>query len=73
VLKKARYWQAFTAPTRAEAEKAAAAWWAEQRGFDKISGWTLPASPPTPSADPHWTVTIIYNASDQKRAAATLH
>jgi hypothetical protein len=66
VLKKARYWREFTAPTRAEAEDAAAAWWAEQSGFDKISGWTLPANP-------QWTVTIIYNVSDQERATATLH
>jgi hypothetical protein len=71
VLKKAKYWREFTAPTRAEAEDAAAAWWAEQSGFDKISGWTLPATPPTPSADPQWTVTIIYNESDLERA--TLH
>ena len=73
VLKKAKYWREFTAPTRAEAEDAAAAWWAEQSGFDKISGWTLPANPPTPSADPQWTVTIIYNESDLERATATLH
>src|SRR5882757_6244575 len=57
---------AFSAAARAlEAEDAAAAWWAEQSRFDKISGWTLPANPPTPSADPQWTVTIIY---DEKRA-----
>jgi len=73
VLKKAKYWREFTAPTRAEAEDAAAAWWAEQSGFDKISGWTLPANPPTPSADAQWTVTIIYSESDLERATATLH
>ena len=73
MLKKAKYWREFTAPTRAEAEDAAAAWWAEQSGFDKISGWTLPANPPTPSAGPQWTVTIIYNESDLERATATLH
>ncbi len=68
MLKKAKYWREFTAPTRAEAEKAAAAWWAEQSGFDRISGWTLPANPPT-----QWTVTIIYNESDRVPAAATVH
>jgi hypothetical protein len=72
VLKKAKYWREFTAPTRAEAEDAAA-WWAEQSGFDKISGWTLSANPLTPSADPQWTVTIIYSESDLERATATLH
>ena len=63
MLKKAKYWQAFTAPTRAEAEKAAEAWWAEQSGLDRISGWTLPAEQP-PGAGPHWTVTIIYRPSE---------
>ena len=46
MLKTAKFWRAFTAATRAEAEKAAASWWAEQSGFDKISGWTLPAPDP---------------------------
>jgi hypothetical protein len=73
VLKKAKYWREFTAATRAEAEQAAATWWAEQSGFDRISGWTLPASAPEPPADPHWTVTIIYKASDPQPAAATVH
>ena len=43
MLKKAKYWRAFTAASRAQAEKAAADWWAGQSGFDRISGWTLPA------------------------------
>ena len=60
MLKTAKFWRAFTAATRAEAEKAAASWWAEQSGFDKISGWTLPASVPDPGGAQHWTVTIIY-------------
>ena len=72
MLKKAKYWQAFTAPTRAEAEKAAAAWWAEQSGFDRISGWTLPAEQPA-GANPQWTVTIIYRPSEPELAPATLH
>jgi hypothetical protein len=73
MLKKARYWQTFTAPTRAEAEKAAAAWWIEQRGFDKISSWTVQADLSVPSTEAQWTVTIIYRESDQERAAAMLH
>jgi hypothetical protein len=73
VLKKAKYWREFTATTRAEAEKAAASWWAEQSGFHKISGWTLPAAPSPPSADPGWTVTIIYSPADPAAATKTLH
>ena len=71
-MKKAKYWKEFTAASRREAEKAAAAWWAEQSGFDKISGWVLPASPPEPTADPQWTVTIIYKTSENE-PAATVH
>jgi hypothetical protein len=73
VLKKAKYWREFTAATRAEAERAAAFWWAEQSGFDKVSGWTLPASLPTAGADPQWTATIIYKASDPEPATLTMH
>jgi len=71
MLKKAQYWKEFTAATRAEAEKAAATWWGEQSGFDKISGWILPAS--DPSADPRWTVTIIYKSSDPEPQPAMVH
>ena len=69
MLKKAKYWRAFTAGSRAEAEKAAAAWWAEQSGFDRISGWTLPAEQPPGE----WTVTIIYRPSEPELAPATVH
>lgn len=69
MLKKAKYWREFTAATRAAAEKAAAAWWAEQSGFDKVSGWTLPA----PDSDRQWTVTIIYKPADSEPRPATLH
>ena len=50
MLKKAKYWREFTAATRAAAEKAATAWWAEQSGFDRISGWTLPARDAPPGS-----------------------
>ena len=73
MLRKAKYWREFTAATRTEAEKAAAAWWAQQSGFDKISGWTLPASPPASDADPHWTVTIIYKESYPEPETTTVH
>jgi hypothetical protein len=73
VLRKAKYWREFTAATRAEAEEAAANWWAEQSGFDKISGWTLPAMARATGASPHWTVTIIYKASDPVPGPATVH
>ena len=73
MLKKARYWRAFTAANRSQAKQAAAAWWDEQRGFDKVSGWTLPAEPPTPGAAPQWTVTIIYKPSDHESGRPTLH
>jgi hypothetical protein len=56
--KKSKYWREFTAPTRAEAEKAAASWWAEQRGFDKISGWTMPANASAPGAAPQRGVAL---------------
>jgi hypothetical protein len=72
MLKKAKYWRAFTAATRAEAEKAAAAWWAEQSGFDKVSGWTLPASDQA-GTSPGWTATIIYRPSDPEPRPATVH
>ena len=72
MLKKSKYWTAFTATTRAKAEAAAAAWWAEQNGLDKITGWTLPASPPAPDAGPHWTVTIIYQTADPPREKRTM-
>lgn len=72
MLKKARYWKAFTATTRAKAEQAAAAWWAEQSGFDRISGWTLPAGQPA-DATPGWTVTIIYKPSDPQPRPTTVH
>jgi hypothetical protein len=73
MLKKAKYWREFTAATRAQAERAAAAWWAEQSGFDKISGWTLPAAGQPAGADPRWTVTIIYKRSDTEPQPATVH
>jgi hypothetical protein len=73
MLKKAKYWRAFTAASRAEAEKAAASWWAEQSGFDRISGWTLPASDSSPGADPQWTVTIVYRPSESELQPATIH
>jgi hypothetical protein len=60
VLKKAKYWRAFTADTRAQAEKAAADWWDAQSGFDRISGWVLPAGDAPSGATPQWTATIIY-------------
>jgi hypothetical protein len=73
VPKRAKYWREFTAPTRAEAEKAAASWWAEQRGFDKISGWTMPANASAPGAAPHWTATIIYKPADADAGTPTVH
>jgi hypothetical protein len=69
MLKSAKYWRAFTAATRAEAEAAAASWWSEQSGFDKVSGWTLPAESPASGA-PHWTATIIYRPSNPENSAA---
>ena len=72
MLKKAKYWRAFTAATRAEAEKAAATWWAEQSGFDKISGWTLPAVDQPAGTAAGWTATIIYRPSDLEQPA-TVH
>ena len=72
MLKKAKYWREFTAATRAAAEKAATAWWAEQSGFDKISGWTCRRATRRGS-DPQWTVTIIYRPSDSEPVPATLH
>jgi hypothetical protein len=65
MLKTAKYWRAFTAATRAEAERAAASWWAEQRGFDKISGWTLPAPETPPGGETQWTATIIYRPAGE--------
>jgi hypothetical protein len=73
MLKKAKYWRAFTAATRAEAEKAAATWWAEQSGLDKISGWTLPADNHPAGAAAGWTATIIYRPSDLEQQPATVH
>jgi len=66
MLKKAKYWRAFTAATRAEAERAAASWWAEQSGFDKISGWTLPAPETPPGGETQWTATIIYRPAGEE-------
>lgn len=62
-MKKAQFWREFTAATRAEAEKAAASWWSEQSGFDRISGWVLPAGDPAPGSEAGWTATIIYKSS----------
>jgi hypothetical protein len=73
MLKKAKYWKAFTAATRAKAEEEAAAWWAEQSGFDRISGWTLPAAGQPADANPGWTATIIYTPSDPEPRSATVH
>ena len=73
MLKKAKYWRAFTAATRAEAEKAAASWWAEQSGLDKISGWTVPAPDSPPGDAPQWTVTIIYRPSVSEPRQPTVH
>ena len=73
MLKTAKYWRAFTAATRAEAEKAAASWWADQSGFDKISGWTLPASDVSEDGAPHWTVTIVYRPSGPESRHPTVH
>lgn len=71
--KRAKYWREFTAPTRAEAEKAATTWWAEQRGFDRISGWTLPADVSASGSVPHWTATIIYKPADRESGTTTVH
>jgi len=73
VLKNAEYWKEFTASTQAEAENAAAAWWAEQIGFDKVCGWTVPAGLPAAGADRRWSVTIIYRRSNSATAATTMH
>jgi len=56
-----------------EAARRLAAWWAEQSGFDKVSGWTLPAPEAAPGSDPQWTVTIIYKPADSGPRPATLH
>ena len=71
VLKKAKYWQEFTAGSQVAAEEAAAAWWAKQIGFDKVCGWTLPTTPI--GVTPQWTVTIVYKESDSEAGQATLH
>ena len=71
--KTAKYWHAFTAKSRTQAEKAAAAWWAEQNGFDRVSGWTLPAEEPSSDGTPQWTVTIVYRPSGLRDQAPTLH
>lgn len=63
VLKEAKYWRAFTAATRADAETAAASWWSEQSGLEKVSGWTLPAPGEAVGASSQWTVTIVYKVS----------
>ena len=73
MLKKAKYWREFTAASRAAAEKAAAAWWDQQSGFDTVSGWTLPARDTPPGSEPQWTVTIIYRPADSEARPATLH
>jgi hypothetical protein len=73
MLKKAKYWRAFTAATRTQAEQAAAAWWAEQSGLDRISGWTLPAGDAPAGAAPQWTTTIVYAPSDIGPRPATVH
>lgn len=73
MLKTAKFWRAFTAATRAEAEKAASSWWAEQSEFDKISGWTLPAPDSAPGGTQHWTVTIIYRPRGPEPRQPTLH
>jgi hypothetical protein len=72
MLKKAKYWREFTAASRTEAEQAAAAWWAEQQGFDRISGWVLPAADAPAGAD-RWTVTIIYRPSEPDQRPAMVH
>jgi hypothetical protein len=66
MLKTAKYWRAFTAATRGAAERAADSWWAEQTGFDKISGWTLPASDAGPGGETQWTATIIYRPASEQ-------
>ena len=74
MIKKAQFWREFTAATQAEAEKAADTWWVEQSGFDRVSGWVLPTSDPTPGGTPGWTATIIYKSSSEAEPRqATLH
>ena len=73
MLKKAKFWREFTAATRAEAEQAAAAWWAGQSGLDRISGWILPAGDPGPGATAHWTATIVYKPADSEQGQPTIH
>jgi hypothetical protein len=63
MLKTAKFWRAFTAATRADAEQAADSWWAEQSGFDRIGGWTLPADGAAPGGGIAWTTTIVYRPS----------
>ena len=74
MIKKAQYWREFTAATRDEAKKAADAWWAQQSGFDRVSGWVLPASEPPPDGATGWTATIIYRpSSGQEAQRPTIH
>ena len=50
-----------------DAERAADTWWSEQSGFDRISGWTLPA-PDARGGEAEWTTMRTYsnwaNSSD---------
>jgi hypothetical protein len=69
MLKRAKYWQQFTAASQAAAERAAAAWWAEQTGFDKVCTWTLPAD----GSPRQWSVTIVYTPSEPRPASTTVH
>jgi hypothetical protein len=47
----------------AEAENAAAAWWAKQSGLEKIMSHVTEGNPLAPQGGDLWAVTIVYKAA----------
>ena len=71
MLKKSKYWTAFTATTRAKAEEA------QRPGGPNRTGSTnhrLDAAGQSAGAGtgPHWTVTIIYQTADPPPETTTM-
>ena len=51
----------FAAPSRAEAENAAAGWWSQQTGFARIGEFVAPINTgQRRSAAARWKVTVVY-------------
>jgi len=54
----------FAGPSLAEAEKAAADWWASQSGLERLSEFATPITTGQRSGGNRWKVTVVFVHTD---------